>query len=271
MKKIIMLLLAAILILAGCSSEDTTSGSISAGGSTSVQPLFETYITAYQAEYPGVTITYEGKGSSDGITNTLNGTYAFGASSRELKPEEQVEGLEENVLAIDGISVVVHPDNPVQDLTIEQINQIYTGEITNWSEVGGNDAEISVVSRDSASGTRGAFEEIIGFGGEGGTPLTQSAVQVDSNGAVAQTVAGNPNAIGYVSFEAVDETIKPLSVDGVEATKENVSNGTYPVSRPYILIYFPEELNETEQAFLDWVNVNKAELAEEAGLIAPTM
>lgn len=265
MKKLLGLLVFSMLILTGCSSSNTET--ISAGGSNSVQPLFEYYIQEYVATYPDAKVTYEGKGSSDGYTNTVNGTYAFGCMSRELKPEELVEGLTVNTIALDGIAVIVHPDNPVNDLSIEQINQIYTGQITNWSEVGGPDQTISVISRDAASGTREAFDDIIGFGGEGEVPLSEDALQLDSNGAIAQAVAGNPAAIGYVSLEALDDTIKPISVEGVEPTEENIANGHYEIARPFNLIYFEDELNETELQFLHWVEENEAELASDMGYV----
>lgn len=267
MKKLLVLLIAAVILLTGCSSSDTET--IAVGGSTSVQPLFEHYMQEYIATYPNAKITYEGKGSSDGVTNTVNGTYAFGCVSRELKEEEMVEGLSVNTIAMDGIAVIVNPNNPVQDLTIEQINQIYTGEITNWSEVGGPDMTISVVSRDAASGTREAFDDIIGFGDEedGQKPLTQDAIQLDSNGAVAQAVAGNEAAIGYVSLDAVDDSVKPISVGGVYPSIETIGTGEYEIARPFNLIYFEDTLTEDEKAFLEWVEVNEAELALDMGLV----
>jgi phosphate transport system substrate-binding protein len=221
----------------------------------------------YIATYPDAKITYEGKGSSDGYANTVNGTYAFGCMSRELKPEEEIEGLTVNTIAMDGIAVIVHPDNPVTDLTMDQINQIYTGEITNWKEVGGPDEVISVVSRDAASGTREAFDDIMGFGGEGETPLSSTAIQLDSNGAVAQAVAGNTAAIGYISLDAVDESVKPISVEGVYPSEESIAAGDYGVARPFNLIYMEENLNETELEFLAWVEENEAELAHDMGLV----
>jgi phosphate transport system substrate-binding protein len=269
MKRLLGLLMATILVLAGCSSTDTA---IAAGGSTSVNPLFSAYIDEYTAEYPGVDITYDGQGSSKGIEGVNNGTYQIGALSRELKESEKNADITEKTIALDGIAVVVSQDNPVDSLTLEQVQQIYTGEITNWSEVGGNDETISVVSRDAASGTREAFETIVGFGkGDDTKPLTSTAIEFNSEGGVAESVANNPSGIGYISIQTYDENsdeLKAIAIDGVEATEENAKNASYPLVRPFVIVYKEAEIDEATKEFIMWIDENAATIAEEEGYIS---
>jgi phosphate transport system substrate-binding protein len=240
------------------------SGPLTLSGATSVEKVGLGLIEEFMALNPGVVGTYESIGSSGGVKNAVDGVTQIGTSSRDLKDEEKAWGLEELTIAYDGIAVIVNPANPVEDLTVEQITKIYKGEITNWKEVGGNDEEIVVVSREDGSGTRGAFEELLDFEGQ----LTQNALIAEGNGNVQSTVAGNPKAIGYVSFSSLDNTIKPLKVEGVEPIAEDVINGTYKISRPFIFVYKEENLTEPAKAFLDFVMSEEGQnIIEENGAI----
>ncbi|MFZ7132022.1 MAG: phosphate ABC transporter substrate-binding protein [Eubacteriales bacterium] len=280
MKKLSIVLLILILSLSfvvGCQQEDANTddqgtgdettpltGEVKGGGSTSVQPILEAARDEFMAQNPDVTVEYNGTGSSDGVTGANDGVYMFGCASREQKDEEKEWGLTEQVFANDGIAVIVHPNNEVSDISMEDIAKVFKGEITNWKDLGGADAPIVVVSREDGSGTRGAFEEIVGFEDE----LTSEANVQEGNGAVQTTVAGNENAIGYVSFTYIDDTIKDLTVEGAEATPENVTAGTYPVSRPFIMIYHEENLNESAQAFIDFIMSDEGQaIVEEEGAI----
>ncbi|MBN2222190.1 MAG: phosphate ABC transporter substrate-binding protein, partial [Vallitaleaceae bacterium] len=224
-------------------------GDVTVSGSTSVEKIGKAAGVEFMALNPGVNFSYEGIGSSAGIENGNTGTTMIGTSSRGLKEAEEGYGLTVKTLAFDGIAVVVHPSNEVADLSVEQVKAIFKGEITNWSEVGGKDAAISVVSREDGSGTRGAFEEIVGFEGE----LSGSALVKDGNGNVQATVASDEDSIGYVSFTYIDETIKAVKVEGVDATVENVLNETFPISRPFLMVYHDENLSDAAKAFVDFV------------------
>lgn len=226
------------------------SGTIVITGSTSVEKILNDMIDEFQALNPDVTVNYTGTGSSAGIADTLAGTNSIGASSRELKDEEKADGITPVVFAYDGIAVAVNPANGVKDITTEQLAKIYSGEITNWSELGGNDAEIVVVSREGSSGTRDAFEELIGLEDAGG--LAESASVVEGNGNVQTTVAGNENAIGYVSFSYIDETVKELTVNGVAPTAENAKAGSYSLSRPFLFVYNESTVTKEAKAFIDF-------------------
>lgn len=253
-----MLVGASVVAFAGCggggtsssssSSTAATSGEINGGGSTSVQKIIDAAGSEYTALNPDVKFTYSGTGSSDGIKGAKAGTYSFGAASRELKEEEKA-GLKEFTFAYDGISMIVSPTNPVTGLTKDQLTKIYTGEITNWSEVGGNDAPIVVVSREDGSGTRSAVEEILGFEEK----LKPDATIKEGNGNVQTTVAGNENAIGYVSLTFVDKTVKSLEVDSVKDTVENVKAGTYPISRPFLAVYDEAKTDDATKAFIEFL------------------
>lgn len=240
------------------------SGTITITGSTSVEKILNEMIDEFTALNPDVTINYTGTGSSAGISDTLAGANDIGASSRELKTEEKVAGLKEVTFAYDGIAVAVNPANPIEDIKIADLVKIYSGEITNWNQVGGNDADIIVVSREGASGTRSAFEELIGLEDAGG--LIEDATVVEGNGNIQATVAGNENAIGYVSFSYIDETVKSLNVEGVEATAENAKAGTYSLSRPFLMIYMEEGASPITTAFLDFtISADAQEFVTEHG------
>lgn len=235
--------------------EETTGGDVSGTivitGSTSVEKILTEMKDEFCAMYPNVTIEYTGSGSSAGIKDTKAGTNNIGASSRELKEDEVEETLKTEVFAYDGIAVIVNPANEaVSDITVEQLADIYSGKITNWSEVGGADADIFVVSREESSGTRSAFEELITLEDAGG--LTSTAAVSEGNGPVQAAVAENENAIGYVSFSFIDDSVKPLTVGGVEATADLAKSGEYPLSRPFLFCYYDDKVTEAGKAFLEF-------------------
>lgn len=241
-------------------------GSINAGGSTSVEKAAKAALEEFVALNPEVTFEYDATGSSAGIKNVKDGTYKLGFSSRELK-EEETQGSEYKTIALDGIALVVNPNNKIENITLEQIKGIYTGEIKNWSELGGADAEIVVVSRENGSGTRSAFEEIAKIG----ELLTEKAIIKSGNGEVASYVAGEPNAIGYTSFvtlEANKDKIKGFQVESIKPEIANVQNQTYKLSRPFIMIYDSSKINEAEKAFIDFLFTEEGQdILEEAGAI----
>ena len=217
---------------AAAPAETTTdlSGSISMVGSTSMEKLANALSEAFMEEYPDVTVTAEFVGSGAGIEAVTNGTADIGNSSRSLKDEEKAAGVVENVVAIDGIAVCVDPANEVADLTKEQLTNIYNGTVTNWKEVGGADEPIIVIGREAGSGTRGAFEELVDL-----VDGCKYANELDSTGAVIAKVASTPGAIGYASLDALDDSVKALSLEGVEATAENIKAGNYFLSRPFVM------------------------------------
>ncbi|RHO55030.1 phosphate ABC transporter substrate-binding protein [Eubacterium sp. AM05-23] len=256
----LMVLFLLALSLSGCGNEKLPAGSseisgeINGGGSTSVQKIIDAEGAEFGALHPAVKFTYSGTGSSDGIKNAANGTYSFGCASRELKTSEHGD-LTELVFAYDGIAVIVNDKNPVENLTKDQIKAIYTGRITNWREVGGEDRPIAVVSREDGAGTRTAVEELLDFTEQ----LKPSATVKEGNGNVQSTVAANPNAIGYVSITFVDRSVKPLRVDGVEATMENVLNKSYGLSRPFLALYNEKNITPQTRAFLDFIMTDEGQ------------
>jgi phosphate transport system substrate-binding protein len=256
-KKVLASLLvgATVLALAGCGSTGSTtttkakiSGEINGGGSTSVQKIIDAAGSEFSALNPDVKFTYSGTGSSDGIKGAAAGTYSFGCSSRDLKTEEQA-GLKTVTFAYDGIALIVNPANTVKNLTKDQLTKIFTGEITNWSEVGGADAPIVVVSREDGSGTRTAIEELLSFKDK----LRADATVKEGNGNVQTTVAGNANAIGYVSLTFVDKTVTAVDVGGVKASVDNVLNKSYVLSRPFLAFYKEDGTNDATKAFVDFL------------------
>jgi len=248
-------------------AETTTdlSGSISMVGSTSMEKLANALSEAFMEEYPDVTVTAEFVGSGAGIEAVTNGTVDIGNSSRSLKDEEKAAGVVENVVAIDGIAVCVDPANEVADLTKEQLTNIYNGTVTNWKEVGGADEPIIVIGREAGSGTRGAFEELVDL-----VDGCKYANELDSTGAVIAKVASTPGAIGYASLDALDDSVKALSLEGVEATAENIKAGNYFLSRPFVMATKGEisEQNDLVQAWFDFVLGDEGQqVASEVGLI----
>ena len=241
------------------------SGSISMVGSTSMEKLANALSEAFMEEYPDVTVTAEFVGSGAGIEAVTNGTADIGNSSRNLKDEEKAAGVVENVVAIDGIAVCVDPANEVADLTKEQLTNIYNGTVTNWKEVGGADEPIIVIGREAGSGTRGAFEELVDL-----VDGCKYANELDSTGAVIAKVASTPGAIGYASLDALDDSVKALSLEGVEATAENIKAGNYFLSRPFVMATKGEisEQNDLVQAWFDFVLGDEGQqVASEVGLI----
>ena len=266
-KKTLVLICVAVLLIGvftGCAKPADTNqpageginGNITVNGSTSVQPLADELAKAFKAKNPNATIDVQGGGSGVGIKSATDGVVDIGMSSRDLKTEEK--SLKEFKIAVDGIAVLVNPTNGITNLTMEQIKKIYTGEITDWKDVGGKAGKITVVSREEGSGTRGAFIELTGVEvKEGDNKIDKtvaSAITQGSTGAVMTTVAGDPNAIGYASFgSAKDKTdIKLISVDGKACTEENIYAGEYKISRPFLMLTNAEPTG-LSKSFLDFI------------------
>ncbi len=241
------------------------SGSISMVGSTSMEKLANAVSEAFMEKYPKVTVTAEFVGSGAGIEAVTNGTADIGNSSRNLKDEEKANGVTENIVAIDGIAVVVDPANTVENLTKDQLTSIYDGSVTNWKDVGGNDAPIVVVGREAGSGTRGAFEELLKL-----EDACKYSNELDSTGAVMAKVASTPGSIGYVSLDVLDDTVKAVKLDGAEPTEENIKAGKYFLSRPFVMATKGEisEQNDLVKALFDFIYSDEgSELVKSVGLI----
>ena len=244
----------------------TLSGSVSTNGSTSMEKVIGALSEQFMADNSGVTVTYDPTGSGAGIEAASNGSADIGLASRALKDEEKAGGLTETVVALDGIAVIVNADSKVADLTVEQIGKIFTGEITDWSEVGGDAGTISCIGREAGSGTRDGFESITG---------TKDSCKLDqeltSTGGVIEAVAGTPNAIGYASLSAVEgkNTVKAVTVGGVACTEETVLNGSYAIQRPFVLVTKTgETLSPAAQAFFDYATSSAAsQLIKAAGAV----
>lgn len=272
-KKIVALLCGAVMVsglAVGCGSGGSSEGDtakITISGSTSVGPTMEVLAEAYQKNN-NVKIEVQQPGSSAGIKNTIDGTSDLGMSSRDLKGEETAD-VEGTQIAIDGIAVVTNTANKVKDLTIDQVKDIFTGKITNWKEVGGEDASIVVISREEGSGTRDGFQDILGFESE---ELTKDATISDGSGNVKSTVEGNENAIAYISFGYLDDTLNDLKIDGVEANDDNVVAGKYPISRPFLVINKKDAMTDNAKAFVDFIMSEEGQniIAEEGFIKAPT-
>ncbi|HWQ58515.1 MAG TPA: phosphate ABC transporter substrate-binding protein [Clostridia bacterium] len=239
------------------------NGSVATDGSTSMEKVIGALGEAFTVANPGVSFTYNPTGSGSGITAVAEGRCDIGLSSRALKDEEK-NGLTETVIALDGIAIIVNPSNPVADLTIEQIAKIYTGEITNWKDVGGNDAEIVVIGREAGSGTRDGFESI--------TKTAEKCVyrqELTSTGDVITTVSQNPDAIGYASLASVKDSVKALKVAGVAPSEATVTDGTYVIQRPFVVVTRTNEaLSEAAQAFFDYITSAEAnEIVAAAGAV----
>lgn len=248
------------------STASTLEGVVNLDGSTSMEKVVKILMESFEEEYPSVSLNYNASGSSSGIASAVNGTADLGLSSRALKTEEEEQGAQAHVIALDGVAVVIHPENPVSDLTVEQIAGLFTGTITNWSEVGGVDAPIAAVGREPGSGTRGAFEEIVGV-----EDACVYAAEYSSTGDVIGNVASNPNSIGYASLSAVSDQVKAVSVNGVACSEETVQNGTFPIQRPFLMVTGEStEPSDAAQAFLDYaMSEEVAGLIEQAGAVAP--
>ncbi|EEX40167.1 phosphate ABC transporter substrate-binding protein [Vibrio sp. Vb2880] len=236
---------------------------ISAVGSSSVTPLMEVFSETYMKKNSEVFIEVQGPGSSAGVKAAKNGSADIGMSSRNLKDSEKEPTLVEEVIARDGIAVVVHPSNTVKGLTAEQVSEIYKGDITNWKQVGGEDKPIVAITRDTASGTRGAFEEIMELkkkiSGKTVSAISQRAQVANGNGGLKTMVASNPYSIGYISLGTVDGSVHALSIDGTPATVENVKAGSYKVARPFLVLYKEGKPSAETQKFLDWMLSDEAQ------------
>lgn len=261
-----------LTILVACSNEkdtaDTQTGGslVTISGSTSIGPLAEKLAMKYEEEND-VKIEVNQIGSSAGITNAISGVSQIGMASRDLKPEEKDSNLQELIIAYDGIVVVTHPSNPVKNLTMEQVKQIFTGEVTNWKEVGGKDMEIVVVSREDGSGSRDAFQEIVGY--ESGQ-LIKNAIVASGNGNIKTTVAMNKHAIGFISFEYIDESVSTMDINGVQAKAENVLAGQYELSRPFLFVH-KEDVPESAKQFMEYILTPEGQkIVESAGAIPLT-
>lgn len=286
MKKIMAFALTAVMalaLLAGCGNQTNNdnannggdsadnggaaavSGTVSTDGSTSMEKVIGALSESYMAANKDVTVNYNPTGSGAGITAVQEGTCDIGLSSRALKDEEKAAGLQETVLAYDGIAIIVHPDNPVSDLTLEQIAQLYIGEITNWKDVGGNDAQVVLIGREAASGTRDGFESITGT-----KDKCQYRQELTSTGDVITTVSQNPDAIGYASLASIKDSVKALSVDGVTPSEASVKDGSYKVQRPFVLVTVEgKALSSAAQSFFDYAtSADAADIIAKAGAVA---
>ena len=286
MKKIMAFALTAVMalaLLAGCGNQTNNdnannggdsadnggaaavSGTVSTDGSTSMEKVIGALSESYMAANKDVTVNYNPTGSGAGITAVQEGTCDIGLSSRALKDEEKAAGLQETVLAYDGIAIIVHPDNPVSDLTLEQIAQLYTGEITNWKDVGGNDAQVVLIGREAASGTRDGFESITGT-----KDKCQYRQELTSTGDVITTVSQNPDAIGYASLASIKDSVKALNVDGVTPSEASVKDGSYKVQRPFVLVTVEgKALSSAAQSFFDYASsADAADIIAKAGAVA---
>ena len=298
-KKLLATVLAAMMVMsmAACSSEGTTSassessnttnettteestteeapaeetsslsGTVSTNGSTSMESVIGILSEQFMADNPDVTVTYDPTGSGTGIEAASTGSCDIGLSSRALTDDETASGLEGTTVALDGIAIIVNAENPVEDLSVDQISQLFTGAATDWSEVGGNAGAVAAIGREAGSGTRDGFESITGT--KDSCVLSQ---ELTSTGAVIEAVKSNPSAIGYASLSAVEgqDGIKAITVGGVACTEENVQNGSYEIQRPFVMVTnSATELSEAAQAFMDFATSADAdELIIEAGAV----
>lgn len=279
MKKFIAIVCSALiitLIAVGCAkgvasnesqNEESLTGTISLAGSTSMEKLCEAMSESFMADNQGITVTVEYVGSGAGIESLSKGSVDIGNSSRNLKPEELSNGCVENVVALDGIAVIVDKNNGVTGISSENLKKLYTGEIKNWKELGGADEAVVVIGREAGSGTRDAFEELLEL-----KDKCDYAQQLDSTGAVLAKVASTPGAIGYVSLDVVDESVLSVSIDSVEANEQNILAGKYLLSRPFVMATKGDvsSQNELVQKWFEYVNSEKGkEIIKKVGLIVP--
>jgi len=264
MKKIYVTILVTVMMfttLIGCGKD--SSQSVKTDGSTSMEKVIGSLGEAFQSE-TGINFTYNPTGSGSGIQAVQEGRCDIGLSSRNLKEEEIEAGLTETVLAYDGIAIIVNNENIVSDLTLEEISKIFTAEITNWNEVGGEDGEIVLIGREAGSGTRDGFESITDT--EDACMYRQ---ELTSTGDVITAVSQNPTSIGYASVASVKDTVKAVSVDGVDATEDTIKDGSYVVQRPFVLVTKVDEaLSDAAQKFFDYVLSEEVnEIIIEAGVV----
>ena len=287
MKRRIIAIMAAVSLmtfgLVGCGSESPQSadaaeqgkneesvelnGTIKLAGSTSMEKLCEAMSESFMEKNPGVTVTVEYTGSGAGLESLAAGSVDIGNASRGLKDEEKASGEVENIVAIDGIAVITNKSCSIKDVTSKDLAKIYTGEITDWAELGGEEQPIIVIGREAGSGTRDAFEELLEV-----KDRCAYAQELDSTGAVLAKVAATPGAIGYVSLDVVDDTVSGLKIDGVEPTEEEILAGNYMLQRPFVMATKGEisEQNELVQAWFNYINSDDGkEVIKKAGLIIP--
>lgn len=263
MKKFISLCTMALLLVFAFTGCGGNKEAVATDGSTSMNKVISALSEAFETD-TGITVTYNATGSGAGIQAVQEGRCDIGLSSRNLKDDEKANGLEGTILAYDGIAIIVNPENPVADLDVETIAKIYTGEITNWKEIGGNDAEIVLIGREAGSGTRDGFESITDT-----KDKCKYRQELTSTGDVITTVASNPNAIGYASLASVKDTVKALTVDGVAPSKETIKNGSYVVQRPFVLVTKKDTaLSENAQKFFEYITSEAAnDIISGAGVV----
>ena len=263
MKKIISLLTVAVLLVCALTGCGGNKEAVATDGSTSMNKVIGALGEAFEAEN-GITVTYNATGSGAGIQAVQEGRCDIGLASRNLKDEEKASGLEGTVLAYDGIAIIVNPNNPVSDLSVETIAKIYTGEIKNWKEIGGEDKEIVLIGREAGSGTRDGFESITDT-----EDKCKYRQELTSTGDVITTVASNPAAIGYASLASLKDTVKALTVDGVKASEATIKDGSYVVQRPFVLVTKKDaKLSESAQKFFDYITSEAAnEIVTSAGVV----
>ncbi len=259
---LLVVLLAVALLIVGCGPKK--GGSVSTDGSTSMEKVIGALGEAFMKDNEGTTFTYNPTGSGSGIEAVKAGRCDIGLASRALKEEEKADGLVETTLALDGIAMIVSPENPVGDLTLEQIADIYTGAITNWKDVGGNDAEIVVIGREAGSGTRDGFESV--------TKTKDKCAyrqELTSTGDVITTVSSNPDAIGYASLASVKDSVKAVAVGGVAPSEDTVRDGSYKLQRPFVLVTKKDgKLSETDQKLFYFVTSNNAnDIISKSGVV----
>lgn len=247
-------------------ADTNLEGAVTMNGSTSMEKLVSALDEGFMAKYPKATATAEFTGSGSGIEAVANGTVDIGNSSRALKDEEKAKGLIENVVAIDGIGVIANNATAIDNLTKQQLTDIYNGTITSWKEVGGADEPIVVIGREASSGTRSAFEELLDLADK-----CKYAQEIDSTGAVMAKVASTPGSIGYVSLDVIDDTVKAMKIDGVEATADNIKAGTYALQRPFVMATRGEISAQSEavQKFFEYINSDEGQqIIAQVGLIS---
>lgn len=264
-KMLACMMVATTLVMAatGCSQKE--AGTVSTDGSTSMEKVIGALGEAFEGQNSGVTFTYNPTGSGSGIQAVKEGRCDIGLSSRDLKDEEIADGLKATVLAYDGIAVIVNPENPVADLDMDSISKIYTGEVTNWKDVGGQDAEIVLIGREAGSGTRDGFESITKT-----EDVCQYRQELTSTGDVITAVSQNPAAIGYASLASVSEQVQTVRVNGVEPTEDSIKDGSYVIQRPFILVTKEDTpLSDTAQKFFDFAtSVEAAQFISAAGAVS---
>lgn len=272
--KLFAVMMIAVFALTGCSksgkptdNKPKAANTVTLAGSTSMEKLCEALVESFRKDHPDMTVTVEYTGSGAGIEALAKGSIDIGNASRALKDSERQAGIVENVVAIDGIAVILDKKNPVSNLTVEQLSAIYTGKVKNWKELGGPDQSIVVIGRENGSGTRGAFEELLKI-----KDVARYAQQLDSTGGVLAKVAATPGAIGYVSLDVVGDTVKAVSLNNIAATKENIQAGKYMLARPFVMATKGNisEQNKWVRAWFEYVRSAKGqEIISKMGLILP--